>query len=54
MNGQIVFSKFDFTADKTLDRHHVLSGSKLSKKDSHGGSKLTPVSAKPKDYKKLF
>lgn len=40
-NGEVVFSKFDFTADKTL---------KTKKKDE----KLTPVNAKPKDYKKLL
>jgi hypothetical protein len=41
-NGQIVYSKFDFTADKTLH----------SKKNKD--SKLTPANAKPKDYKKLL
>ncbi|RNA38975.1 surfeit locus 6-like protein [Brachionus plicatilis] len=40
-NGEVVFSKFDFTADKTI---------KTKKKDD----KLTPVNAKPKDYKKLL
>lgn len=40
-NGEVVFSKFDFTADKTI---------KKKKKDD----KLTPVNAKPKDYKKLL
>ncbi|CAF0952999.1 unnamed protein product [Brachionus calyciflorus] len=40
-NGEVVYSKFDFTADKTL---------KTKKKDE----KLTPVNAKPKDYKKLL
>lgn len=41
-NGQVVFSKFDFTADKTL------------KTKSKSDSKLTPANAKPKDYKKLL
>lgn len=41
-NGEVVFSKFDFTADKTL-------ASKKSKDD-----KVTPTNAKPKDYKKLL
>lgn len=41
-NGQIVYSKFDFTADKTLH----------SKKNKD--NKLTPANAKPKDYKKLL
>jgi len=41
-NGQMVFSKFDFTADKTIS----------SKK--HKDSKLTVTNAKPKDYKKLL
>ena len=41
-NGQVVFSKFDFTADKTI---HL----KKNKDD-----KITPTNAKPKDYKKLL
>jgi hypothetical protein len=41
-NGQMVFSKFDFTADKTIS----------SKK--HKDNKLTVTNAKPKDYKKLL
>ncbi len=41
--GQVVFSKFDFTADKTLK-------AKSSKSDG----KLTSSNAKPKDYKKLL
>lgn len=40
-NGQVVFSKFDFTADKTLNH---------KKKED----KLTTTNAKPKDYKKLL
>lgn len=40
-NGQVVFSKFDFTADKTL---------KTKKVDT----KLSTTNAKPKDYKKLL
>lgn len=40
-NGEVVYSKFDFTADKTL---------KSKKKDD----KLTTLNAKPKDYKKLL
>jgi len=41
-NGQVVFSKFDFTADKTI---HL----KKNKDD-----KITTTNAKPKDYKKLL
>jgi hypothetical protein len=41
-NGQVVFSKFDFTADKTINH-------KKNKED-----KLTAINAKPKDYKKLL
>ena len=41
-SGQVVFSKFDFTADK----------SQSHKKDKD--NKLTPITAKPKDYKKLL
>lgn len=41
-NGEIVFSKFDFTADKTLVKN--------KSKDE----KLTITNAKPKDYKKLL
>lgn len=40
-NGEVVYSKFDFTADKTL---------KTKKKDD----KITPVNVKAKDYKKLL
>jgi hypothetical protein len=45
-NGQVVFSKFDFTADKST-----------AKSASHGkktGKELAASSAKPKDYKKLL
>lgn len=43
-NGQVVYSKFDFTADKTLK-------SAGKHKDS---SKITPANVKPKDYKSLL
>ena len=42
-NGQVVFSKFDFTADKTLN---------IKKAKSH--EKITTTNANPKDYKKLI
>lgn len=42
-NGEIVYSKFDFTADKTIQDK--------KKKDN---KKLTPINPKPKDYKKLL
>lgn len=44
-NGQVVFSKFDFTGDKAASLHN-----KKKEKDS----KVTPATAKPKDYKKLL
>lgn len=45
-NGEIVYSKFDFTADKTL---------KSAAKRKHDSSKhLTPVNVKAKDYKSLL
>ena len=43
-SGQMVFSKFDFTADKSLS----------VKKAKDGHQKLTATNAKPKDYKKLL
>lgn len=47
-NGEIVYSKFDFTADKTLKA--VASNSKKHV----DASKLTVANAKPKDYKTLL
>jgi hypothetical protein len=44
-NGEVVFSKFDFTADKASAKAH----GKKNKDD-----KVSPSSAKPKDYKKLL
>ena len=41
-SGQVVYSKFDFTADKTIN---------TKKNKDH---KLTVANAKPKDYKKLL
>lgn len=41
-SGQMVYSKFDFTADKTISNK------------KHKDNKLTVTNAKPKDYKKLL